>query len=290
MCSFFSSPLNVLYAKRAVHIVSLFLCAKKEFRGWGLCPQLYKGDCLEVMQTIPAGTVDMILCDLPYQMTDCKWDKIIPFNELWEQYNRVIKENGAIVLFAAQPFTTKLIHSNIKDFRYCWYWKKNNKTGFSYARYQPMRCIEDICVFYKKMPTYNPQGLKKVENPRIRKKGSSDRESMFRKGALAKDYQTKYTGYPVHILEFKNNLTSKKRLHPTQKPVALLEYLIKTYTQEGEIVLDNCMGSGSAGEAALNTKRRFIGIEKDSYYFDIARERIEGVGEDANSETREVCQ
>lgn len=232
----------------------------------------------------------MILCDLPYQMTDCKWDKIIPFNELWEQYNRVIKENGAIVLFAAQPFTTKLINSNLKDFRYCWYWKKNNKTGFSYARYQPMRCIEDICVFYKKMPTYNPQGLKKVENPRIRKKGSTERESMFKKGALAKEYQTKYTGYPVHILEFKNNLTSKKRLHPTQKPVALLEYLIKTYTQEGEIVLDNCMGSGSTGEAALNTKRRFIGIEKDSYYFDIARERIEGVGEDANSETRAVYQ
>lgn len=229
------------------------------------------------MKGIPEKSVDMVLCDLPYQMTDCKWDKIIPFDELWNQYDRVVKNNGAIALFSAQPFTTKLIHGNLKDFRYCWYWKKNNKTGFSYARYQPMRCIEDICVFYKKMPTYNPQGLKRLEKGYKRGKRSEDRESIYKTKTLSKGYTQKYTGYPHHLLEFKNNLTGKARLHPTQKPVALLEYLIKTYTNPGETVLDNCMGSGSTGEAAVRTGRKFIGIEKDNSYFEIAKERINGV-------------
>ena len=240
------------------------------------------------MKELPENSVDMVLCDLPYQMTDCKWDKIIPFPELWEQYNRLIKENGAIVLFSAQPFTTKLIHSNLKYFRYCWYWKKNNKTGFSYARYQPMRCIEDICVFYKKMPTYNPQGLKRLEKGYKRQKQSGGRESIYKMETLSKEYTQKYTGYPHHLLEFKNDAMNKNRLHPTQKPVALLEYLIKTYTNPGEVVLDNCMGSGSTGEAAINTGREFIGIEKDEHFFEVAKERINEVVENVDRKAREI--
>lgn len=236
---------------------------------------LLKGDCLELMQDIPTESVDMILCDLPYGMTDCKWDSIIPFDRLWEQYERITKENGAIVLFSAQPFTTKLIYSNLKRFKYCWYWKKNNKTGFTFAKYQPMRCIEDICVFYKKAPKYNPQGLKEIEKPRARQKIFKDKDSIYRSGTLQKAYTQRYTNYPVHLLQFDNEVASNKnRLHPTQKPVALLEYLIKTYTNEGDTVLDNCMGSGSTGVAAVNTNRRFIGMELTDHYYNIAKDRI----------------
>ena len=207
----------------------------------------------------------------PYGTTECKWDKIIPFAPLWEQYERILKENGAAVLFAAQPFTTKLIHSNFKNFRYLWYWKKNNVTGFTYARYQPMRCIEDIAVFYRKKPTYNPQGLVELKKPRELKTKKSDLYTLRGKEGATQ----KFTNYPRHLLEFSNGSTSgKNRLHPTQKPVALLEYLIKTYTNEGETVLDNCMGSGSTGVACVNTGRRFIGIELDKNYFDIAAQRI----------------
>lgn len=285
--SYLFSLLFSLYKKGgAFPGFALFVC--KKIRGWGLCPQLLKGDCLEIMKEIPESAVDMVLCDLPYQMTDCAWDKIIPFPELWGQYHRIIKENGAIVLFSAQPFTTKLIYSNLKHFRYCWYWKKNNKTGFSYAKYQPMRCIEDICVFYKKMPTYNPQGLKRLENGRMKKGLNSNVDGIYKAGALSKKHTQKYTGYPVHVLEFKKDATNKNRLHPTQKPVALLEYLIKTYTSPGEVVLDNCMGSGSTGEAAINTGRKFIGIEKDEHYFNVAKERIRGVVENVNPETGEI--
>ena len=222
------------------------------------------------MQDIPQNSIDLILCDLPYGTTACKWDNIIPFGPLWEQYNRIIKSNGSIVLFSAQPFTTKLIHSNLKDFRYCWYWKKSNVTGFSYARYQPMRCIEDICVFYKQMPTYNPQGLKRLEKPRKRK-GKRLEGGVYDSETLSNSYVSQYTNYPKHLLEYSKDVNN---VHPTQKPVALLEYLIKTYTNEGDTVLDNCMGSGSAGVAAINTKRRFIGIEKETKYFEIAKQRI----------------
>ena len=227
------------------------------------------------MKDIKDGSIDLILCDLPYGTINCEWDKLIPFSPLWEQYDRIIKNNGAIVLFSAQPFTTKLIHSNLKYFRYCWYWKKNNTTGFSYARYQPMRCIEDICVFYKKMPTYNPQGLIKLEKPNARKEKGFKADSVYKRSTLQNAYVQKYTNYPKHILEFSNEAANnKKRLHPTQKPVKLLEYLIKTYTNEGETVLDNCMGSGSTGEACINTNRRFIGIELNEEYFKIAEQRI----------------
>lgn len=225
------------------------------------------------MSNIPEKSVDLILCDLPYGTTACKWDSIIPFEPLWKQYNRIIKENGAIVLFAAQPFTTKLIHSNFKDFRYCWYWKKRNVTGFSYARYQPMRCIEDICVFYKKHPTYNPQGLVRLEKPIVRKSKKIN-DGVYDSKTLSNPCKTLFTNYPRHLIEFSKDTNS---VHPTQKPVALLEYLIKTYTSEGETVLDNCMGSGSTGVACLNTNRRFIGIENDNKYFEIARQRIEDV-------------
>ena len=229
---------------------------------------LLNGDCLELMKGISDNSVDMILCDLPYGTTACKWDIIIPFEELWNQYNRIIKDNGAIVLFSAQPFTTRLINSNLKNFKYCWYWKKNNVTGGIFCKYQPMRCIEDICVFYKKMPTYNPQGLKKLDKNIV----NIPTENEVYKKKKNPSVQT-HTGYPKHLLEFTNNATNK-RYHPTQKPVELLEYLIKTYTNEGDIVLDNCMGSGSTGVACWNTKRRFIGIELNEKYFNIAKNRI----------------
>ena len=232
---------------------------------------LLNGDCLELMKGISDNSVDMILCDLPYGTTACKWDIIIPFEELWNQYNRIIKDNGAIVLFSAQPFTTRLINSNLKNFKYCWYWKKNNVTGGIFCKYQPMRCIEDICVFYKKMPTYNPQGLKKLDKNIV----NIPTENEVYKKKKNPSVQT-HTGYPKHLLEFTNNATNK-RYHPTQKPVELLEYLIKTYTNEGDIVLDNCMGSGSTGVACWNTKRRFIGIELNEKYFNIAKNRINSI-------------
>lgn len=242
------------------------------FRGDLLCPYLKNGDCLELMKEIPESSVDMILCDLPYGTTACKWDSIIPFAPLWEQYERIIKDNGAIVLFSAQPFTTKLIHSNFKRYRYNWYWLKNNKTGGQFARVQPLRCIEDICVFYKKAPTYNPQGLIKLEKPIFHEVKKSNLFSYRGSGSIQR-----YKNYPSHLLKFSGcGFGGDERFHPTQKPVALLEYLIKTYTNPGETVLDNCMGSGSTGVACVNTERKFIGFELDKEYFEIAKQRIDG--------------
>lgn len=232
---------------------------------------LYQGDCLEILPQIPPGSVDMVLCDLPYGITTCKWDSAIPLAPLWEQYWKTTKEHGPVVLFAAQPFTTALINSGKRYFRYCWYWKKNNKTGGTFSKVQPMRCIEDIAVFYKKAPTYNPQGLKLLPKPKVNKHAVN---SMYDRGNGNSSLQF-YTGYPHHLLEYDNDATGNKRLHPTQKPVPLLEYLIKTYTHEGDTVLDNCMGSGSTGVACLRTGRRFIGIEKDPHYFQTAKERLE---------------
>ncbi len=228
--------------------------------------QLKQGDCLNLMKDIPDGSIDMILCDLPYGTTVCKWDSVISFEPLWEQYKRLIKKTGAIVLFGSQPFTTALINSNLSWYKYNWYWKKNNKTGVQFAKVQPLRCVEDICVFYKQKPTYNPQGLVKLEKPIYHKIKSSNIYNRRSNGSIQR-----YTNYPTHILEFNNN---DKRVHPTQKPVALLEYLIRTYTDEGETVLDNCMGSGSTGVACMNTGRQFIGIEKEQEYFEIAKQRI----------------
>lgn len=234
---------------------------------------LQQGDCLELMQGLPDKSIDLILCDLPYGMTDCKWDNIIPFDALWEQYKRIIKDNGAIVLFSVQPFTTKLISSNMKMFKYCWYWKKNTSVGFTYAKYQPMRQIEDICVFYKKAPTYNPQGIQKIIGGKVKKKSfNTEKDSIIQTKYLSKEYIQKFKNFPKNILCFNKEST---RLHPTQKPVALLEYLIKTYSNEGEVVLDNCAGSGSTCIAAKNTKRRYIGFELDPYYYDLACKRLE---------------
>ena len=227
-----------------------------------------QGNCLELMKEIPDGSVDMVLCDLPYGMTDCEWDIIIPFADLWEHYNRVVKKDGVIALFSIQPFTTKLIYSNLKNFKYCWYWVKPHSTGFCFAKYQPMRKIEDICIFYRKGGSYYPQGLKVIENAKAKQHKASNIYN-----GLDKPYTPKYTNYPTNLLEY--NGVYKDRLHPTQKPVELLEYLIKTYTNEGNVVLDNCMGSGSTGVACVNTGRKFIGFELNEEYFDIAKQRID---------------
>ena len=225
------------------------------------------------MQAIEDKSIDMILCDLPYGVTSCRWDSVLPFDQLWAQYERIIKDNGAIVLTAIQPFTTALIQSNRKLFRYCWYWHKNCPTGFTNAKKQPMRCIEEILVFYRKAPTYNPQGLKRLKNPKINK---TKAHGVYRQ---AKNESVQlYTNYPNHLLEFNGVSTlSLDRIHPTQKPVALLEYLIRTYTNPGETVLDSCAGSGSTAVACIRTGRNFIGFETDAEYFRKAAERIEAI-------------
>ena len=225
------------------------------------------GDCLELMKDIPDKSIDMILCDLPYGTTKNKWDSVIPLEELWTQYNRIIKDDGAIAFFSQMPFTASLVNSNIKMFRYEWIWEKDNGTGFLNANKMPLKIHENIEIFYKKTPVYNPQmrtGFKPYKTFTGRKTtnyGDFDR------------VETKSNGerYPIDIIKFKKD----SGLHPTQKPVALLEYLIKTYTNEGATVLDNCMGSGSTGVACVNTNRNFVGIELDEEYFNIAKERIE---------------
>ena len=228
------------------------------------------GDCLEIMKEIPDKSIDMILCDLPYGTTACKWDTIIPFEPLWELYERIIKDNGAIVLFAKQPFTTLLINSNIKKFKYSLIWKKDNHDNPLMAKRRFLNITEDICIFYKKQCTYNPQGIIKIN--KITKQGRG--KSLSQKNERKSEYVQEYSNYPKNILEFKRDLPN---IHPTQKPVALLEYLIKTYTNEGDLVLDNCMGSGSTGVACVNTNRSFIGIELDKEYFEIAKQRIEKI-------------
>lgn len=235
--------------------------------------ELQNGECIEIMRQIEDKTIDMILCDLPYGTTDCSWDHIIPLDEMWEQYNRIIKDNGAIVLFSAQPFTTKLIHSNLKNYKYSWYWIKNTSTGFAFAKHQPMRKVEDINVFYKRKPLYVPQGLIELEKPIVKKRRSkiSNNDTIYNEKSLMKEHIVKYTNYPKNVLFFNKE---SKTVHPTQKPIDLLEYLIKTYTKENDIVLDNCMGSGSTGVACANTNRKFIGIELNNKYFEIAKKRI----------------
>ena len=229
---------------------------------------LLKGDCLELMKTIPSGSVDAIITDPPYGTTACKWDSVIDFNLMWEQLNRIIKPNGAIVLFGSEPFSSALRMSNIKNYRYDWYWRKNNKTGFLNAKKMPLKNIETVSVFIDKIK-YNPQGLKTFN--KITKRGSNGDNYGISK---TENFQ-KYTNYPSQYLNFK---CQSKTTHPTQKPVELMEYLIKTYTNENETVLDFTCGSGSTGVACVNTKRNFIGIEQDENYFDIAKKRIEEAG------------
>ncbi|WP_312288092.1 DNA-methyltransferase [Terrisporobacter sp.] len=234
--------------------------------------KLFNGECIEVMKNeIADKSIDLILCDLPFGVTNCDWDNIIDFDLLWEQYNRIIKDDGAIVLFSIQPFTTKLIASNLKNYKYSWYWVKNKCTGFAFAKHQPMRKVEDINVFYKKKPLYVPQGLKKLDKPITKKRKYTDKESIYKMSTLNKDHIVGYTNYPNNVLYFDKE---SKTIHPTQKPVPLLEYIIKTYTRENEIVLDNCMGGGSSGEACANTNRRFIGIEIGEKHFKNGKNRI----------------
>ncbi len=234
--------------------------------------KLFHGDCLEVMKDIPDKSVDMILCDLPYGTTKCKWDTIIPFAPLWEQYNRTIKDNGAIVLFASQPFTTQLIYSNLKLFKYEIIWDKVNISNPMLAKKQPLKSHENICVFYKKQPTYNPQMEEGVAWKRGGSGAKNSKHNAFELN-LERECVADKTNkkYPKTIWKCSNS-NRIDRLHPTQKPTKLLEHLIKTYTNEGEVVLDNCMGSGSTGVACVNTNRRFIGIELDEKYFNLAKD------------------
>jgi len=238
---------------------------------------LYQGDCLEIMKTIPDGSVDMVLTDPPYGTTACKWDSVIPFEPMWEQLKRVTKKNGAIVLTASQPFTSALVISNPKMFKYCWVWEKNKATGHLNAKKRPMVSHEDVVIFYSKQPTYNPQGLIEKGVPTISKgnrgrKGEGSSGDVY--GKATKDAVQTHTGYPRSVQQFPVDM--KAQYHPTQKPVALMEYLIKTYTNEGETVLDFTMGSGTTGVACKNLDRNFIGIELDEEYFEIAKKRIEG--------------
>lgn len=323
--------------------------------------RLHHGDCLKIMPEIPTGSVDLILCDPPYGTTECKWDSVLPFDKVWKEYKRLLKPNGVAALFCAQPFTTALIQSNRSDFRYCWYWVKNQATGFAFAKYQPMRQLEEVAVFICNTPgrnnagkhqalrdyffselarsgktrteinaalgssmashyftrgqqfaipsaenwaklqaatgcfsrsfediraeyeaelggpagmpaTYNPQGLEIIANPKPKRKRATKDESIYKTSTLMKEYTPRFKNYPKNVLHF----NTERGLHPTQKPVPLLEYLVRTYTNPGDTIMDNCMGSGSTGVAVKRVGgRHFIGMEQNKVYFDIARERIE---------------
>lgn len=239
--------------------------------------KVYLGDCLELMKEIPNKSIDMILCDLPYGTTACKWDAIIPFEPLWEQYERIIKDNAAIVLTGSQPFTSALVMSNINSFKYSWIWEKSVAFGFVHAKNQPMKKHEDILIFSKapmghesllkgRRMKYNPVGLQKVGLKTVTPKPETYGPRPNQDG---KEYMA-MTGYPTSILRFNNDTG----IHPTQKPVALFEYLIKTYTNEGDIVLDNCAGSGTTGIACINTNRKYILMEKEEKYYEIIQDRI----------------
>jgi len=225
--------------------------------------ELIEGDCLEVMRDIPDASIDMVLCDLPYGTTRNKWDSVLPLDQLWAAYWRICR--GAVVLTASQPFTSTLVMSAPSAFRYSWVWRKSEATGHLNARRMPMKIHEDILVFAKNPAPYNPQGL--VRYGKVTKRGSNG--SNF--GVSGTENFQEFTNYPRSVLEFAGD---KGVVHPTQKPVALMEYLIRTYTNEGDTVLDNTMGSGTTGVACANTGRNFIGIEKDAGYFDIACKRL----------------
>ena len=236
--------------------------------------EIHNGDCLEVMKTIKDHSVDLILCDLPYGTTACKWDNIIPFDKLWEQYNRIIKDNGAIVLFGSEPFSSQLRLSNLKNYKYDLYWKKEKPTNFMQLKRRPGKLTENICVFYNKQCTYNPQ-MVKHEGKLVKNSPKGKFNSVVSAQSNKQIIPYNDTGYryPNDILEF-NRVLLRQYVHPTQKPIPLLEYLIKTFSNEGDLVLDNCMGSGSTGVACINTHRNFIGIELDKNYYETAKTRL----------------
>ena len=244
--------------------------------------KLYNGDCLEVMKSIADKSIDAIITDPPYGTTACKWDSVIPFEPMWEQLNRIIKDNGAIVLFGSEPFSSNLRLSNIKNYKYDWIWHKNNTSGFALAKKQPMRNHEIVSVFYNKQCTYNyikeirdmsKSSKKRMNYDFTTTKGINQQQNDIKKVQYIPE--DKNLSYPKTVKYFKNiSNNDKNRVHPTQKPIKLMEYLIKTYTNELEVVLDFTMGSGSTGVACCNTNRDFIGIELDKEYFKIAEERI----------------
>lgn len=244
--------------------------------------ELHQGNCLEVMKSIPDGSVDMILTDPPYGTTACKWDSVIDLPLMWEQLKRIIKPNGAIVMTASQPFSSVLGASNLKMLRYSWIWEKAKPTNFTQAKRMPLKGFEEVLVFYSNPPTYNPQGVVRIDKT-VKNGGTKaiGRSGMKKNGDAAfhgnivvksEKYIQEFTNYPRGIVKFSQD---SHGLHPTQKPVALMEYLIKTYTNEGETVLDFTMGSGTTGVACCNLSRSFIGIEMDENYFNIASKRIE---------------
>lgn len=247
----------------------------------GKLHNIMMGDCLEVMALMPDNCVDLVLCDLPYGTTACKWDTVIPFEPLWAQYRRVLKPNGAVALTCSHPFTAVLAVSNLDWLKYGLVWEKTRATGHVHAKNKPMKKHEDILVFSPGTTvhasqsatrmTYNPQGLVKKEKPTIRKNGGAT-DAVMGARPSHKDVLQEYENYPTSILQFASEGST---VHPTQKPVALMEYLIRTYTNEGDVVLDNTMGSGTTGVACINTGRYFMGIEKDEKYFNIAKERIQ---------------
>lgn len=239
--------------------------------------KLIHGDCLVEMQSIPDKSVDMVLCDLPYGTTACKWDVPIPFAEMWECINRVVKPNGAILLFGQEPFSSLLRVSNIKNYKYDWIWKKERLTNVFQVKRRPGKNVENISVFYRKQPTYNPQMSIHSGPTRSNKIGAKAGFSVLQDNGTSikpKEYIDNGTRYPLQVLEIKRDSMYDTKFHPTKKPVELLGYLIRTYTNEGEVVLDFCMGSGSTGVACVNLNRHFIGIELDEKYFNIAKERI----------------
>ena len=236
---------------------------------------LLKGDCLELMSKIPDKSIDLVLCDLPYGTTKCSWDIIIPFELLWAEYDRICKDNAPVLLFGQEPFSSLLRISNLKNFKYDWYWEKERLTNIAQVKKRAGKTIETISVFYRKQPTYNPQMVAYTGKPRTNKvKNGKLGVLVDQQGKPVHEYTDTGLRYPTQLLKFQRDCLTCN-LHPTQKPVALLEYLIKTYTNAGDTVLDNCMGSGSTGIAAVNLERNFIGMELDETYFEIAKKRIE---------------
>jgi DNA modification methylase len=234
--------------------------------------ELYNNCCLKQMKEIPENSVDLVLVDLPYGTTQCKWDEVIPLDLLWKEYSRITKINAAMVFTASQPFTSVLVSSNIKQFKYCWVWEKSKATGYLNAKKMPMRAHEDVCVFYKKPPTYNPQMWQSTPYD----KGKAHRPTDVYGSQVATLVKNESgLRYPRTVQYFKTAESEGKVFHPTQKPLALMEYLVKTYSNPGDVVLDNAMGSGTTGVAAIKNNRRFIGIELEKEYFDIAQSRIQ---------------
>lgn len=243
---------------------------------------LQQGDCLELMKNIPDKSVDMILCDLPYGTTRNAWDKRLDLDNLFSQYKRIVKSGGIIALFSQLPFSVDLINANRKQFRYEWVWEKSQGLGYLNARKMPLRCHESILIFYDRLPTYNPQFTKGKPYEKLNRLSPIYGK---RKCTMSKSNGIRY---PRDVLRFKSvNCTGEKVYHSTQKPVDLLEYLIKTYTNESETVLDNCMGSGSTGVACVNTSRNFIGIELDEHYFQVAKDRIANAQNQINKDLNE---